>query len=157
LTFLQPYYDDTVHWAFVLESKNKALAQSNKGNAITSNADTRIAYLQGNEDVTIDVPLTLTNLVAFLQVMKLRYNDGSGTRDIVSFLSSDFVEDMRLKCKIKLSNDSVILVDPETLNFIENPDIALIPQTSSDYVADSANITPLQMEYIMYPKALLPL
>jgi hypothetical protein len=89
--------------------------------------------------------------------MKLRYNDGSGTQDIVTLLSSDFIEDMRLKCKIKLSNDSVILVDPETLNFIENPDIALIPQTSSDYIQDSANITPLQMEHIMYPKALSPL
>ena len=76
--------------------------------------------MQGNGDVTIDVPLTLTNLVAFLQGMKLRYNDGSGTQDIVTFLSSDFVEDMRLKCKIKLSNDSVVLVDLETLNFIEN-------------------------------------
>ncbi len=97
------------------------------------------------------------NLVAFLQGMKLRYNDGSGTQDIVTLLSSDFIEDMRLKCKIKLSNDSVILVDPETLNFIENPDIALIPQTSSDYIQDSANITPLQMEHIMYPKALSPL
>jgi hypothetical protein len=69
------------------------------------------------------------NLVAFLQ-----YNDGSGTRDVVTFLSIDFVKDMRFKRKIKLSNDSVILVDPETLNFIENSDIALIPQTSSDYV-----------------------
>ncbi len=153
-TFLQPYYDATVHWVFASESKNKALAQSDKGNAITSNADAGIAYLQGNGDVTIDVPLTLTNLVAFLQGMKLIYNDGSGTRDIVTFLSSDFVEDMRLKCKIKLSNNSVILVDPETLNFIKNPDIALIPHTSSDYIQDNANITPSQMEHIMYPKAL---
>ncbi len=146
-----------VHWAFVSESKNKTLAQLDKGNAITSNTIAGIAYLQGNGDVTIDVPLTLTNLVTFLQGMKLIYNNGSGTKDIVTFLSSDFVEDMRLKCKIKLSNDSVILVDPETLNFIENSDIASIPQTSSDYVQDSANVTPLQMEHIMYPKALSPL
>ncbi len=87
--------------------------------------------MQGNGDV----PLTLTNLVAFLQGMKLRYNDGLGTHVIVTFLGSDFlVKDMRLKCKIKLSNDSVILVDPETLSFIENPDIASIPQTSAEYV-----------------------
>jgi hypothetical protein len=59
--------------------------------------------------------------------MKLRYNDGSGTQDIVTFLGSDFVKNMRLKCKIKLANDSVILVDPETLNYIENLDIASIP------------------------------
>jgi hypothetical protein len=154
---LQLYYDDTVHCAFALESKDKALAQLDKGNVITSNADAGIATVQRNGGVTIDVPLTLTNPVAFLQGMKLWYNDGSGTQDMVTFLSSHFVKDMRLKCKIKLSNDSVILVDPETLNVIENPDIASIPQTSSDYVQDSTNITPSQMEHIMYPKALLSL
>ncbi len=112
--------------------------------------------MQGNGDVTLDVPLTLINFVAFLQGTKLRYNDGLGTQGIVTFLGSDFVEGMRLKCKIKLSNDSVILVDPETLNFIENQDIALIPQTSADYVRNSAN-TLSQMEHIMHPKALSPL
>jgi hypothetical protein len=40
---------------------------------------------------------------------------------------------MRLKCKIILSNDMVILVDIKTLNFIKNPDIASIPETSEDY------------------------
>jgi hypothetical protein len=63
-----------LHWNL----KNKALAQSDN-NAVTSNVDAGIAIVQGNGDVTIDVPLTLTNLVAFLQGMKLRYNDGSGT------------------------------------------------------------------------------
>jgi hypothetical protein len=65
--------------------------------------------------------------------MKLRYNDGSGTRDIVTFLGADFVENMHLKCKIRLSNNLVILVDIETLNFIENLDIASIPETSEEY------------------------
>jgi hypothetical protein len=41
---------------------------------------------------------------------------------------------MQLKCKIRKSDESEILVDLETLNFIENPDIASIPQTSEDYV-----------------------
>ncbi len=149
-TLLQPYYDDAVHWAFASESNNNALAQSNKGNTVTSSDIAGITIVQGNGDV----PLTLTNLVAFLQGMKLRYNDGLGTHDIVTFLGSDFVKDMTLKCKIKLSNDSVILVDPETLSFIENPDMALIQQTSAVYIQDSANITPSQMEHIVYPKAL---
>jgi hypothetical protein len=53
----------------------------------------------------------------------------------VTFLGTNFVEDMRLKCKIRLSNDMFILVDIKTLNFIENPDIdiASIPETSKDY------------------------
>ncbi len=74
--------------------------------------------------------MTLTNLVSFFQGMRLRYNDGQGTRDIVTFLGADFVEDLQLKCKIRKSDESETLVDLETLNFIENPDIASIPQTS---------------------------
>jgi hypothetical protein len=75
--------------------------------------------------------------------MKLRYNDGLGTQDIVTFLGTNFVEDMRLKCKIRL-----------TLNFIENPDIASIPETSEDYFQESTVITPSQLEHILHPKAL---
>jgi hypothetical protein len=43
----------------------------------------------------------------------------------------DFIDDMQFKCKIITSDDSEILVDLETLNFIENPDIALNLQTSA--------------------------
>jgi len=64
----------------------------------------------------------------------LCYNDGQGTRDIVTFLGADFVDGIHLKCKIRKSDESETLVDLETLNFIENPDIASIPQTSEDYV-----------------------
>jgi hypothetical protein len=75
----------------------------------------------------------------------------------VTFLGADFVDDMQLKCKIRKSDESEVLVDLETLNFIENPDIASIPQTSEDYVQDSELITPSQLEHIMHPKALSPL
>jgi hypothetical protein len=50
--------------------------------------------------VSIDVPVTLTNLVSFFQGMRLCYNDGQGTQDIVTFLGADFIDDMQLKCKI---------------------------------------------------------
>jgi hypothetical protein len=86
---LAAYYDDTINWAFSSDSKIKVLAHLDEG----------IAIVQDNGDVTFDVPLTLTNLVAFLQGTKLRYNDGLGTQDIVTFLGSDFVEDMRLSAK----------------------------------------------------------
>jgi hypothetical protein len=117
----------------LLQQKNQELAASNDG--------ARIASVQGNDDVTLDVPLMLTNMVSFLQGMKLRYNDGLGTRDIVTSLGTDFVEDMRLKCKIKLLDDSIILIDIKTLNFIENPDIASIPETSEDYFREGTIIT----------------
>jgi hypothetical protein len=75
----------------------------------------------------------------------------------VTFLGADFVEDMLIKCQIKFSNDSVILVDPETLNFIANPDIASIPQTFEDYCQDCKNIEPSQSEHILSPQSLSPL
>ncbi len=61
---------------------------------------------------------------------------------------------MQLKCQIKLSDKSILLVDPETLNFIENPDIALIPQTSEEYCQDCANIKPSNMRHILNPTML---
>jgi hypothetical protein len=48
-------------------------------------------------------------------------------------------------------------VDPETLNFIENPDIALIPQTLEEYCRDCTNIKPSNLEHILNPKMLSPL
>jgi hypothetical protein len=89
--------------------------------------------------------------------MKLKYNDGLGTQDIVTFLGADFVEDMQLKCKIQVSNDSFILVDIETLNFTENPDIASIPEASKDYFRECAVMTPSQLEHILHPKVLSPI
>jgi hypothetical protein len=75
----------------------------------------------------------------------------------VTFLGADFIDGMQLKCKIRKSNKSEILVDLETLNSIENPDIALIPQTLANYIRESKLITPSQLEQIMHPKALSPL
>ncbi len=98
--------------------------------------------------------MKLTNLVSFFQGLKLRYNDGLATQDIVTFLEAYFVEDMQLKRIIQLSNDLIILVDVETLNFIENPDIALIPKTSEEYRWECRVITSFQLENIVHPKAL---
>ena len=91
-TFLMQHYNDTINWAFTSKVKALELAASDEGAGL--------ATVQGNGDVK------LTNLVSFFQEMKLRYNDGLGTQDIVTFLGADFVEDMQLKCKIQLSNDS---------------------------------------------------
>jgi len=74
----------------------------------------------------------------------------------VTFLGADFIDGVQLKRRIQKSDESEILVDLETLNFIENPDIATIPQTLADYIHKSELITPLQLEHIMHPKALSP-
>jgi hypothetical protein len=75
----------------------------------------------------------------------------------VTFLGADFVEDMQLKYKIQLSYDLVILVNIETLNFIENQDIALIPETSENYFRECGVMAPSWLDHILHPKVLSPL
>ncbi len=58
---------------------------------------------------------------------------------------------MQLKCNIRLLDDSTKLVDPEMLDFIENPDIAIIPQTLEEYCRDATNLKPLDLEHILKP------
>jgi len=154
-TMISKVYDDTVHWAFASKDKLRELAQLDSGSSIIDD-DGGVVYVHG-DDITLDVLLTLTNLISFFTGMHLRYNDGKGTRDIVKFLGADFVDDMQIKCSIQLSNDTTLLVDPETLNFIENPDVASIPQTSDDYLCASAELSESQLNRLKSPKSLSPL
>jgi hypothetical protein len=149
-TILSSFYDDKIRRALTSKEKINELAN------LDDNDGDNILTI-GDNEVTLDIPVTLTNLVSFFKDMKLKYNDGQGTRDIVPFLGADFDEAMQIKCQVKLSNDSVILVDPESLNFIENPDIASILQTSQEYCRECKNIEPSQLEHILSPQSLSPL
>jgi hypothetical protein len=154
-TMMSKVYDDTINWAFASKDKHCDLAQVANGNSIIDE-DGGIVHMN-DDDMTLDIPLTLTNLISFFTGMYLRYNDGKGTRDVVKFLGADFVDDMQIKCSIQLSDDTVLLVDPETLNFIENPDVASIPQTSDDYLGASAEFLESQLHALISPKSLSPL
>ncbi len=145
-TTISSFYDDKICWALASKEKVDELAN------LDDNSDSILTI--GENEVTLDVPLALTNLVSFFKDMKLKYNDGQGTQDIVTFLGADFGKAMQIKCQIKLSNDSVILFDPESLNFIENPDIASILQTSQEYCCECKNIVPSQLEHILSPQSL---
>ena len=46
---------------------------------------------------------------------------------------------------------------PESLHFIENPDVASIPQTSEAYPRNFQDVTPSQLRQILSPKLLSPL
>jgi len=113
-TILSRFYDDKICWALASKEKVDELA-----NLDDKDGDNILTI--GDNEVTLDMPVMLTNHVSFFKDMKLKYNDGQGTRDIVTFLVADFGKAMQIKCQIKLSNDSVILVNPKSLNFIENP------------------------------------
>ena len=148
-------YDDTISWAYASKEKLRDLNDKNNNSPII-NDEGGIVFTNG-ATTTIDVPLTLSNLVSFFQGMYVKYNDGNGTRDVVQFLGADFVDDMQIKCEVKLSNDTIILVDPETLNFIENPDVASIPQTMDDYLREGNNISELELKTLMSPTSISPL
>ncbi len=89
--------------------------------------------------------------------MKLRFNNGNGTQDKVTFIGVDFIDGMQLKCNIRLLDDSANLVDPEMLDFIENPDIAIIPQTLEEFCRDATNLKPSDLEHILKLITLSPL
>jgi hypothetical protein len=63
---------------------------------------------------------------------------------------------MQMKCKILLSDNRTILIDPEMLNFIKNPDISSIPQTSEDYCQEIEHIEPSQLKHLLTPQSLSP-
>jgi hypothetical protein len=91
-------------------SKDKKLAQLDDGKAIVSEDGSALVYIS-DDNISLDIPMTLTNLVSFFQGMCLRYNDGQGTCDIMTFLGSDFLNNMQLQCKIQKSDNSIILVN----------------------------------------------
>jgi hypothetical protein len=145
---LASYYDDAVNWAFSSKTKDRNIADSKDGDVIVP--------IDG-DTITLNIPLTVQNMSLFLQGMKLRFNNENGTQDVVTFVRVDFIGGIQLKCKIRLSDDSIKLVDPEMLDFIENPDIAIIPQTSEEYCRDATNLKPLDLEHILKLITLSPI
>jgi hypothetical protein len=148
-TAISKFYDGKICWAFASKEKVDELANldDDGGSILTI----------GEDEVTLDIPIMLTNLVSFFKEVKLKYNDGQGTHNNVTFLRDDFGKNLQIECLVKLSNDSGILVDPKALNFKENPDIASIPQTTEEYCHECKNIEPSQSEHIPSPQSLSPL
>jgi hypothetical protein len=91
-TMIANVYDDAISWAFALKDKLHKLAQLDDGDSIVNDGGS-IEFIIGG--VTMDVPLTLTNLISFFDGMHLWYNDGNGTR-VVTFIGADFVDDMQI-------------------------------------------------------------
>ncbi len=59
-----------------------------------------IVTVDSEGGVSFALPATVDNVVSFMRGMKLRYNDGNGTHDIVTFLDIDYVDDMQMVCLI---------------------------------------------------------
>ncbi|MGL6008734.1 MAG: hypothetical protein ACRC1D_04685 [Culicoidibacterales bacterium] len=149
-TMITNVYNDTIKWAFA--SKNNQL---DNGHSLIEDGDPLVNA--DDNGITTDTPPTPSNSTSFPHGVRLRYNDGKGIRDVVTFIGIDFVDNMQIKCKVKLSNATIALVDPENLNFIENPDIASIPQTSNDYAQESKHLSTSQLKNLVSPTILSPL
>ncbi len=92
-----------------------------------------VVMLDSGGGISFDMPVSIDNVISFMKGMKLGYNDGNGVWDIVTFLGMDYVDDMQMVCHIQQSDGTKLLAVPPMLNFIENPDIAFIPQTNEEY------------------------
>ena len=126
-------YDDTIYWAFSLDTEKKTLDEG-------SNID-----------------LDLTDALSFLEGMKFILNDGEGTKDLVTFTGLDYVDGMQQTCNITRADGTESIVYPEMLHFIENPDIVSISKTLEEYCRDISKITPADIKHLLNPQPLSPL
>ena len=69
----------------------------------------------------------------------------------------EFVNNTGQHCKVQQDDGLHALVCSELLHFIENPDIASIPQTSEDYYRECLSVDPTQISDVLNPKPLSPL
>ncbi len=87
------FYNHTVNWAFTSKEKNIEFTQ-NEGHNVPIKSNIAIVYT-GENEITIDIPVKLSNLFSFFDGIKLKNNNGNGTRDIVTFIGADFIDDMQ--------------------------------------------------------------
>ena len=132
-TKLSKHYDDSLSWAFTSETN----------------------VIEVSEGDLLDISVEKT--IAFLEGMKLILNNGNGIKSVVKFIGVEFPGGTRQKCRVLNSDGTTDLVDPEMLHFLENPDIASIPQTSDDYCKECEVVSKEDLKGILEPQSLSPL
>ena len=132
-TKLSKHYDDSLSWAFTSETN----------------------VIEVSEGDLLDISVEKT--IAFLEGMKLILNNGNGIKSVVKFIGVEFPGGTRQKCRVLNSDGTTDLVDPEMLHFLENPDIASIPQTSNDYCKECEVVSKEDLKGILEPQSLSPL
>ncbi len=90
---LSKYYNDTVHWALFSKVKDTELASSDDGDVVV--------MLDSEGGISFDMLVSIDNVISFMKGMKLRYNNGDGIWDVVTFLGMDYVDDMQMVCHIQ--------------------------------------------------------
>jgi hypothetical protein len=124
---------------------------------LASNDDGDIVVMLDSEGgISFNMPASVESVISFMKGMKLRYNDGNGIRDIVTFLGIDYVDEMQMVCHIQRSDGTELYAIPQMINFIENPDVVSIPQTNEEYYNECHYLDPSDLEKIVHPQVLSP-
>ena len=89
--------------------------------------------------------------------MELILNDGSGGESLVKFKELTDASNNGSQCKVATKDGKELTVPSDYLHYVENPDIASIPQVSEDYCRECNNITKQDLAHILQPKSLSPL
>ncbi len=89
---LVPYYDDTAHWEFSSKVKDIKLSTSDNGDVVVT--------VDSEGGISFDMPVSIDNIFSFMEGMKLQYNDGNGTQDIVTVLGVYYIDDTQMICCI---------------------------------------------------------
>jgi len=85
--------------------------------------------------------MSIEEIMSFLEEMKLIINDGSRIKSVVKFIGVKFSRDTHQRCRVLNNNGTTHLVDQEMVHFLENLDIASIPQTSDDYCRECETVS----------------
>ena len=72
--------------------------------------------------------------------MELIINDGRSSKSLITFKGTVYNNNSTSQCKVLTKFGKEIVVPSDYLHFVENPDIASIPQTSEDYCRECTNI-----------------
>jgi hypothetical protein len=110
--------------------------------------------IEVSEGDSLDVSVEET--IYFLEGMKLILNDGSGIKSVVNFIGVELSGGTRQKFKVFNNDSTTNLVDPQMLHFLENPDIASVPQASDDYCRECEAVSKEDLKHVLNPQSLSP-
>ena len=101
--------------------------------------------------------ISVEKTMVLLEGMKLILNDRGGIKSVLQFIGVQFSGGTHHKCRIQNIHGTTYFVGPETLHFLENLDIASVPQTLDDYCRECESVLKNGLNHILKPQSRSPL